>query len=367
MGNSMISSSLFQRLQKTSLCMAKGDGKKKRKKQADNEAQTISTPGSTNSESSPRRVSSNINIPVRHQIRMAQLSKELDQQASTSFRQKKVERTAYRRTWDEEEIEQKAEERRRRGKDPDWNVILNRTLSDPLVVVDGYNIIHKWSRFKKHMTKGDPQKARELLIDDLENLRSLKGWRIEVVFDGTKRATIGPLGHGPGNNRPSALDKANKASVSKYGVRTVFTGVGLEADSYIEKRCAEAKNVTFGELTGSFIVASDDLMIRLAAQNAGAHVMGAERFVNELKAVKKAVDYRVEAAIAAVNGHSIRPVQLRGTSLRRFGRRSVLIEDKRKKRKEEDLIEAFDVNLDVTEEEGIPWWAQIPNHTHVIK
>ena len=35
---------------------------------------------------------------------------------------------------DEEEIEQKAQERRRRGQDPDWDVVLNATISSPLVV-----------------------------------------------------------------------------------------------------------------------------------------------------------------------------------------------------------------------------------------
>jgi hypothetical protein len=53
-------------------------------------------------------------------------------------------------------MEQKAEERRRKGQDPDWDVILSRSASSPLVIVDGYNIIHKWARLKKHMTKGHP-------------------------------------------------------------------------------------------------------------------------------------------------------------------------------------------------------------------
>ena len=35
---------------------------------------------------------------------------------------------------DEEEIEVKAEERRRKGQDPDWEVILNGTASSPLMV-----------------------------------------------------------------------------------------------------------------------------------------------------------------------------------------------------------------------------------------
>jgi hypothetical protein len=42
--------------------------------------------------------------------------------------------------------------------------------------------------------------------------------------------------------------------------------------------------------------------------------MGADRFVSELKAMKKAVAYRVEAAMAEVNGGTmIRPEKLWGT------------------------------------------------------
>ena len=240
---------------------------------------------------------------------------------------------------DEEEIEEKKEERRKRGQDPDWDVILNQTASSPLLIVDGYNIIYKWPRLKKHMVKGDPQRARTLLVDDLENLRSLKGWRIEVVFDGTGRSTTGVLGSGPGGNRITRLDQQAKKSVSKHGVRTVFTGVGIEADSYIQERCVEAKNVTQGELTGSFIVATDDAMIRLAGQSAGAYCMSADRFVDELKSTKKAMDYRVEAAVAKANGHAIRPEKLRGTHFHSFGRNSVLIEDKRNRKKKESDIE----------------------------
>ena len=217
------------------------------------------------------------------------------------------------------------------------------------------------------MLKGDTQRARQLLVDDLENLRTLKGWRIEVVFDGAGRNTVGPLGNGPaGSKTVTTADKALKKDVSRHGVRVVYTGVGIEADSYIEARCASAKNVTKGELTGSFIVATDDAMIRLAGQSAGAWCMSANRFVDELKATKKAIAYRVEAAVAKVNGHAIRPEKLRGTTLHsRFGRGSVLIEDKRnrtkaKLKKEEPKYEV-ELNIEVKEDEnGIPWWAKMP-------
>lgn len=163
------------------------------------------------------------------------------------------------------------------------------------------------------MVKGDVARARQLLLEDLENLKSIKGWRIEVVFDGTGKIKGGPLGDT--RQRLSAADRATSKEVSKHGVRTVFTGSGIEADSYIEARCAEAKNVTEGAMTGSFIVATDDTMIRLAGINAGALCMSADRFVNELKAVKKAVAYRVEAAMAKVNGNPIRPEKLWGTDV----------------------------------------------------
>lgn len=352
----------------TLLFMGKGDGKKKRKKKStiEGSAGQPATPHSQTAQ--PLRVSNQINVPVRHQIRMAQLSKEMNKQASTSFRQKRVERTRYRRTWDEEEIEQKAEERRQRGQDPDWNVVLNQTKAAPLMIVDGYNMIFKWSRLKKHMVKGDTQRARELLIDDLENLRTIKGWRIECVFDGTRRSTTGPLGTGP-TNRPTRMDQQSKGSVSKFGVRVVYSGVGMEADTYIESRCMQAKNVTEGAYTGSFIVASDDAMIRLAGQNAGALCMSADRFIAELKAIKKTVDDRVEAAVAKVNGHAVRAVGVRGTYFHRFGRNSVLIEDKRNrtKVKKNEKDDELEVNLDdielVEDENGIPWWAKLPNRT----
>ncbi|GAX12953.1 hypothetical protein FisN_2Hh444 [Fistulifera solaris] len=355
----------------TLLFMGKGDGKKKRKKSSSNTS-TSSSSSYTPPPTAPLRVTNQINVPVRRQIMYAQLNKQAQRNSGqTSFRQ--VRRTSYRRQWDEEEIEEKAEERRRKGQDPDWDVILNRTASAPLVLVDGYNIIHQWSRLKKHMVKGDTKRARDLLVDDLENLRSLKGWRLEVVFDGTGRSITGPLGSNAGGSKATPMDQATRKDVTKYGVRVVYTGVGVEADSYIEKRCADAKNITKGQLTSSLIVASDDAMIRVAAQSAGAYVMRSERFVTELKAVKKAMEFRVEAAMSKVNGHAIRPEKLRGTAMvHRFGRGSVLIEDKRNrtKVKKSDLIsteEEVDDSAEEHVEEGIPWWAKVPDDANLFR
>jgi YacP-like NYN domain len=59
----------------------------------------------------------------------------------------------------EEEIEEKGEEWKKCGQDPDWDIILNRAATLLLVIVDGYNIIYKWPQLKKYMVKGDLQRA----------------------------------------------------------------------------------------------------------------------------------------------------------------------------------------------------------------
>ena len=196
-----------------------------------------------------------------------------------------------------------------------------------------------------------------------------------MVFDGTRKSNVGPLGHGVTGSKSasssSRIERANNIDVSKHGVRVVYTGRGIEADSYIESRCGIAKEVTDGRITGSFIVATDDAMIRLAGQSAGALCMSSTRFVDELKSNKKAIEYRVEAAMAKVNGQVVRPEKLRGSYFHNFGRGSVLIEDKRdrklKKKAQQEAEEEYEIDLgdiEVEEDEnGIPWWAQVPNQT----
>ena len=102
--------------------MGKGDGKKKRKKKSTSggtpAGSSDSAAGSNDNNNKsglspqqppPMRVTNDINIPIKRQIRYAQMNKEYQRQQANpgGFRQKKVVRTKYRRTWDEEEIEQK--------------------------------------------------------------------------------------------------------------------------------------------------------------------------------------------------------------------------------------------------------------------
>ena len=273
---------------------------------------------------------------------------------------------------DEEEIEQAKIERSKKGQEPDWDVILNATAASPLVIVDGYNIIYKWPRLKKWMNKGMTSKARDTLIHDMEEMRALKGWRIEIVFDGFGRNTNGALGDGPGSQgtreKITKADEEASKDVTLNGVRIVYSGAGTSADGYIEQRCFEAKKVTDGKLTGSLIVATDDNMIRNAACNAGALCMSSGRMVDELKALRKATMYRVEAAVAKANGHAPRPAKLHGTIMpNTFGRGSgnVIIEDKRnrpkRKKKKKDEMEKTKTLEDLKKgTQSRPSWAVVP-------
>lgn len=272
---------------------------------------------------------------------------------------------------DEEEIEEARLERQKRGQDVDWDVILNATASTPLVIVDGYNIIHKYPRLKKWMKKGMLSKARSLLIHDMEELCALKGWRIEIVFDGYGRrdnVNSGPLGDDAGSQmtreRISKSDQEATKKVTSNGVRVVFSGAGMSADNYIESRCFEAKKVTDGKISGSLIIATDDNLIRSAGVSSGAVSMSADRLIDELRALRKATMYRVEAAVAKANGHAIRPPQLMGKAMpSKLTRGAIIIEDKRNRPKKKKKVEGEQSRTLEDLKKGttsLPSWAIVP-------
>jgi len=212
-------------------------------------------------------------------------------------------------------------DKRKRNSEVDWDVILkhgNGASAGALMLVDGYNVIYQWSRLKKQMVNGNTQRARELLVRDLEELHCIKGWRIECVFDGFGRKVGGALSdtesEEQSKKKVAVSDRQFNRKDTGRGVRIVYSGVGASADSYIERRCLDAKAVTGGKLSisgGSLIVVSNDAMIRMVATGAGALCMSSDRLVNELKAVKKVTEYRVEAAMAIANGGYVRPEGMR--------------------------------------------------------
>lgn len=91
------SSSAINLMRSSTLIMGKGDGKKKRKKKTKSSDSAVGGPHGPPNPPSPLRVTNDINIPIRQQIKWAQMKKEAERHSGQAFRQKR--RTKYRRTW----------------------------------------------------------------------------------------------------------------------------------------------------------------------------------------------------------------------------------------------------------------------------
>lgn len=52
------------------------------------------------------------------------------------------------------------------------------------LLVDGYNVLHQWSRGKVLLRRGQLAAAREYLAAETRILHDREGWRVTLVFDG---------------------------------------------------------------------------------------------------------------------------------------------------------------------------------------
>ena len=241
----------------------------------------------------PPRITSNSLIPVRRQIKwVRQYKEEVRKQA---FRAPKKERLkeAYRKDTptEEERVEQKRlreAEELELSKTESKNFALRSlyqtspvglnarkqalraTRSVPILLVDGYNVVFKWSLTADLMADGELEDAREVLVSHLEDystaslvdarrschvrsprasLRSPGRWngiRVVVAFDAM------------GNENSPGTSESLLAS----GVTVVFTG-DREADTFIS---AQAKEwVNRGAKT--VVVVTDDIVLRVATQS----------------------------------------------------------------------------------------------------
>ena len=111
-----------------------------------------------------------------------------------------------------------------------------------LLVVDGYNVIHKSDRYLSRMDEtaaGDPfEQAREQLIADVAAYAKGR-YEAVIVFDAA------------GNVSPERPD------LSKAGVRLVFSPTGESADAVIERLVTEQR-----QLPRAVTVVTSDQTIR---------------------------------------------------------------------------------------------------------
>ncbi|KAG5174916.1 hypothetical protein JKP88DRAFT_339879 [Tribonema minus] len=202
---------------------------------------TSSAGGSASSAANPQRVDPKLNIPVRYQIRWAQMKKE-NTRAQQAYRKDKREKTKFRRNKEDE---------------PDYveEIDLSKVkVTDvlPTLLVDGYNII--MSKLKKRMEAGETERARAMLLDELAELSVMRGWSVKVSAAAAAAAAPSKLAyvsHTASADFPTAASiifdayKTDALGITTNrvlpGLETVFTSRDQTADQFIERETQSLK------------------------------------------------------------------------------------------------------------------------------
>ena len=242
------------------VCMAKGDGKKSRPPKA-----PAPPPGPPMAppEVAPRSgritqggaVSGSGNVlSVRQQIAIVRSFKKMAAAGPAS----PARRTSFRKI-----AKEGGERNTTKAVDEDVEV----DLRDPLLFIDGYNVINMWPRLKKRFQKGELLEAREMLLADVADF-TISRFESVVVFDANGAA-----------DRVEGKDR--EETYASGLVRVVYAHDS--ADAYIERETktqrAEGRPVR---------VATSDNGIATACAMYGATVVSSQFMVTELKASRNA-------------------------------------------------------------------------------
>ncbi len=142
---------------------------------------------------------------------------------------------------------------------------MKSSVPQPLLLVDGYNIIGAWPQLSRLRDRETLAVAREQLIEELTNYSAYQGFRTRIVFDAYEQ------------REPSLQETVTKDVIIHY------TDYGQTADSCIEKWCAELKkDVQYFNLR--LIVATSDQAHRHTVTGYGAEWMSAQRLARDLNA-----------------------------------------------------------------------------------
>lgn len=136
-----------------------------------------------------------------------------------------------------------------------------------ITIIDGYNVINSWPNLSD-ISKTSLETAREKLIDELAEYKSMSGEELVIVFDAYN------------------LDRPKETISEKFGMKIVYTKRFQTADTYIEKQILK-----IGRKHNLKIV-TDDGQIQVLASNKGATRMTstelkAEIFNNKRKINRK--------------------------------------------------------------------------------
>lgn len=141
---------------------------------------------------------------------------------------------------------------------------MKSSTPQPLLFVDGYNIIGAWPELSRLRDVDSLEVARDRLIESLINYTAYQGFRTRVVFDAYGR-------------RQPRLDEKVTNDLTVH-----FTEYGQTADTCIEKWCADLqKDVRFFNLR--LIVATSDQAHRHTVTGYGAEWMSAQRLASDME------------------------------------------------------------------------------------
>lgn len=134
----------------------------------------------------------------------------------------------------------------------------------PLLFVDGYNIIGAWPRLSQIRDADSLEMAREHLVEEMTNYSAYQGFRTRIVFDAY-------------NQKQKGLRERITQDVLIH-----YTDFGQTADTCIEKWCADLqREVRYLNLR--LIVATSDQAQRHTVTGYGAEWMSAQRLALDME------------------------------------------------------------------------------------
>ncbi|WP_088242282.1 NYN domain-containing protein [Calothrix rhizosoleniae] len=152
---------------------------------------------------------------------------------------------------------------------------MSRSLSQAVLLVDGYNIIGAWSCLKKTRDTAGLEAARWELVEALISYSAFENYQTKIVFDAHYQNT-------------SSNHQIITGNVSVY-----YTEFEQTADTYIEKSCASLRHEIAQSLISRVIVATSDRAQQLTVQGYGAEWLSAQQLC-----------YRVQDSVCRVRKKS---------------------------------------------------------------
>jgi predicted RNA-binding protein with PIN domain len=138
-----------------------------------------------------------------------------------------------------------------------------------ILLVDGYNIIGAWANLQS-LKKENLSEARELLIQKMAEYQAYTGYRVIVIFDA---------------HQVKGIEKKQR----NHRVEVIYTRENETADERIEKLAISLNNIKT-----QIHVATSDFTEQWAIFGQGALRKSARELLNEVEAIEKRIQKRVE-------------------------------------------------------------------------